>query len=98
MRGVTPTRTVALWMLLGLAAPAAPSLSQEAAIGRTVESLLEFARDRNPEYAAMRAEAEAAAERVTPAGALPDPRFRMELRDITRFGDQNAALSPEPRR
>ena len=45
MRGVTPTRTFALWMLLGLAAPA---LSQEAAIGRTVESLLEFARDRNP--------------------------------------------------
>jgi cobalt-zinc-cadmium efflux system outer membrane protein len=92
MRGVTPTRTFALWMMLGLAAPAA--LSQEVAIGRTVESLLEFARDRNPEYAAMQAEADAAAERVTPAGALPDPKFRMELRDITRSGDQNPTLSP----
>jgi cobalt-zinc-cadmium efflux system outer membrane protein len=91
MRGVTPTRTLVLWFMLGLAAPA---LSQEAAIGRTVESLLEFARDRNPEYAAMQAEAAAAAERATPAGALPDPKFRMELRDITRFGDQNPTLSP----
>jgi cobalt-zinc-cadmium efflux system outer membrane protein len=91
MRGVTPTRTLVLWFMLGLAAPA---LSQEAAIGRTVESLLEFARDRNPEYAAMQAEADAAAERVTPAGALPDPKFRMELRDITKFGDQNPTLSP----
>ena len=91
MRGVTPTRTFALWLILGLAAPA---LSQEVAIGRTVESLLEFARDRNPEYAAMQAEADAAAERVTPAGALPDPKFRMELRDITKFGDQNPTLSP----
>jgi outer membrane protein TolC len=83
-----------LWLLLGLAAPAAPVLSQEVAIGRTVDSLLEFARDRNPEYAAMQAEADAASERVTSAGALPDPRFRMELRDITRSGDQNPALSP----
>jgi cobalt-zinc-cadmium efflux system outer membrane protein len=91
MRGVTPTRTLVLWFMLGLAAPA---LSQEAAIGRTVESLLEFARDRNPEYAAMQAEAAAAAERATPAGALPDPKFRMELRDITKFGDQNPTLSP----
>ena len=30
MRGVTPTRTFALWLILGLAAPA---LSQEVAIG-----------------------------------------------------------------
>jgi cobalt-zinc-cadmium efflux system outer membrane protein len=67
---------------------------RRSAIGRTVESLLEFAKDRNPEYAAMQAEADAAAERVTPAGALPDPKFRMELRDITKSGDQNPTLSP----
>ena len=42
----------------------------------------------------MRYEADAAIERVVPAGALPDPRFRMELQDITKFGEQNATLNP----
>ena len=59
--------------------------AQDASLGANVESLLDFARSRNPEYASMRFEAEAAAERVTPAGALPDPKFRTELRDITRL-------------
>ncbi|RTL37310.1 MAG: TolC family protein, partial [Rhodocyclaceae bacterium] len=68
--------------------------AQEALIGADVESLLAYARERNPDYAAMRHEADAAAERVTPAGALPDPKFRTELRDITRMGDQNPALLP----
>ncbi|HZX31041.1 MAG TPA: TolC family protein, partial [Rhodocyclaceae bacterium] len=62
--------------------------------GRNVDSLLAYAREHNPEYAAMRYEAEAASERVAPAGALADPRFRTELRDITRMGEQNATLSP----
>ncbi|HMY50600.1 MAG TPA: TolC family protein, partial [Rhodocyclaceae bacterium] len=48
----------------------------------------------SPELAAMRHEADAAAERVVPAGALPDPRFRTELRDITRMGEQSPALLP----
>jgi cobalt-zinc-cadmium efflux system outer membrane protein len=91
MRGFTLTRPFGLCLML-LLAPSAPA--QEPAIGRTVESLLEFASSRNPDYAAMQAEAEAAAERVMPAGALPDPKFRMELRDITKFGEQNPTLSP----
>jgi outer membrane protein TolC len=62
--------------------------------GRTVASLLEHARQNNPEYASMRHEAEAAGERVTPAGALPDPKFRLELMDITRMGEQNPTLLP----
>ncbi len=62
--------------------------------GKGVESLLDYARERNPEFAAMRFEADAAGERVTPAGALPDPKFRTELRDITRTGEQPATLSP----
>ena len=62
--------------------------------GRTVASLLDYARQNNPEYAAMRHEADAAAERVTPAGALPDPKLKIELMDITRMGEQNATLSP----
>ncbi len=62
--------------------------------GATVASLLDYARQSNPEYAAMLREAEAAGARVSPAGNLPDPRFSMELRDITRDGEINATLSP----
>ena len=68
--------------------------AQEGLPGASVDSLLAYARERNPEYAAMRLEADAAGERVTPAGALPDPKFSIELRDITRFGEQNPTLSP----
>ncbi|MBT9499461.1 MAG: TolC family protein, partial [Zoogloea sp.] len=68
--------------------------AQEAPLGGNVEALLDYARSRNPEYAAMRHEAEAATERVTPAGALPDPKLRTELRDITRMGEQNPTLAP----
>ena len=51
--------------------------------GATVESLLVLARDRHPELRAMQFEADAAAQRVGPAGALPDPMFQTELRDVT---------------
>ncbi len=68
--------------------------AQERLPGGSVESLLSVAREKNPDYAGMRYEAEAAAERVAPAGALPDPRLRTELRDITRMGEQNASLAP----
>ncbi|HEX5286637.1 MAG TPA: TolC family protein [Polaromonas sp.] len=68
--------------------------AQEAPPGADVERLLAIAREANPEYAGMRYEAQAAAERVTPAGALPDPRFRTELMDITKGGEQNPTLSP----
>lgn len=71
-----------------------PALAQDAALGASVDSLLNYAKTRNPEYAAMRAEAEASGERITPAGALPDPKLRVELRDITRMGAQGATLSP----
>jgi cobalt-zinc-cadmium efflux system outer membrane protein len=81
----------ALLMAIGLGMPA---LAQEPPIGASVDSLLDFAKTRNPEYAAMQAEAEASGQRITSAGALPDPKFRAELRDITRMGEQNATLSP----
>ena len=82
---------VALALVTG--APTA-ALSAEPVPGASVDSLLEFARERNPEYAAMRFEAEAAGERVAPAGALPDPRLRTELMDITKSGEQNPSLLP----
>ena len=62
--------------------------------GRTVASLLDYARENNPEYAAMRYEAQAAQERIEPAGALMDPKVQIEWRDITKMGEQGATLSP----
>lgn len=78
---VTALAAVALVQAdLALAAePAAPDL------GASVQSLLDHARANNPELAGMRAEADAASERVQPAGALPDPMLRMELMDINNL-------------
>ena len=56
--------------------------SQAPPPGARVEELLELARRQNPELAAMGFEAEAAQARVQPAGALPDPMGRLELRDV----------------
>lgn len=71
-----------------------PALAQERVPGADVDSLLEYARMHNPGYAAMRLEADAVGERATQSAALPDPRLRLELRDITRFGEQSPTLSP----
>ena len=73
---------------------ALPAQAEEIAVGQSLESLLAFARSHNPELAAQRYEADAAQERITPAGALPDPKLRTELMDITQSGSQNATLSP----
>jgi len=63
--------------------------------GARVEELLELARRQNPELAAMGFEAEAARERVQPAGALPDPMGRLELRDVgNQMGNADFNLLP----
>ena len=62
--------------------------------GATVQSLLQLAQERNPEFSAMQHEARAASERVLPAGALMDPRLKMELQDVTKAGEQAPALLP----
>lgn len=87
-------RHLTIITLFGMIGFGAPVLAQEVAPGANVDSLLAYAKSRNPEFAAMQAEAEASAERVVPAGALPDPKFRSELRDITKMGEQSATLSP----
>jgi outer membrane protein, heavy metal efflux system len=83
-------------LLFGLLAAISSVGAQEndPQLGETVEGLLHFAKDRNPEYAAMMAEADAASARSGPAGTLPDPRFRVELRDITKMGEQAPNLLP----
>lgn len=70
------------------------SHAQEAVLGSQLEGLLVLAREHNPELATMRADADAATQRVVPAGALPDPKLRTEWRDITRMGEQSPTLAP----
>ena len=91
MKRIVVHRIAAALLIFGLHISAQ---AQDAAPGRTVESLLDYARENNPEFASMRYEAEAASERVGSADALDDPKFRVELMDITRMGEQNATLSP----
>ena len=67
----------------------------ELGLGANLSDLLAYAQQHNPEFAAMRYEAEAAAQRVQPAGALPDPVLRTELMDITNQGtDKGTSLLP----
>ncbi|HWR76061.1 MAG TPA: TolC family protein [Thiobacillus sp.] len=86
-----------LWFLLAIMAGllSTPVLAQDPLLGARVDSLYEYAEEHNPEYAAMRLEADAASERVTTTAALPDPKLRVELRDITRFGEQSPTLLPD---
>ena len=69
--------------------------AEELMLGSNLAGLLEYAREHNPEFAAMRYEADAVVQRVQPAAALPDPVFRTELMDITNQGmDKAASLLP----
>ena len=86
-------QTAALATLLLLGAPAR-ALAEESLPGASVEGLLTLAKEHNPDYASMRFEAQAATERIAPAGALMDPKFRVEWMDITKAGSQNATLWP----
>ena len=86
-------RTCAVAVALAMGAPSA-ALATEPIVGGSVESLLALAKERNPEYASMRYEADAASDRIGPAGALPDPRLRLELMDITKAGEQSPTLLP----
>lgn len=81
-------------LLILLLAAVLPARAAEPPPGASVESLLAAARDGSPDLRMARLEAEAARERVQPAGALPDPVLRIELENITRNGSQSATLSP----
>jgi outer membrane protein TolC len=70
--------------LLAGSASAAAEPFDEPVPGRTVESIRQWVLAHNPELQAMSFEAEAAATRPGPAGALPDPMFAIELEDIDR--------------
>jgi outer membrane protein, heavy metal efflux system len=75
------------------AAIAGPLSAQQPELGSDVQGLLEVARAQSPELAAMRQEADAAAQRVQPAGALPDPLLRVELMNMREWLNE---ASPTP--
>lgn len=81
-------RFIALFIAIAMPFIAA---AQTAPPGATVGELLEILDRENPDAIAARYETEAARARVDPAGAFPDPIFRMELRDIPR---EDPSLSP----
>lgn len=97
MNRVTPRlrRTLAGALVGAALLASAPSFAQDAALGESLEGLLAYARERHPELRAMRYEADAATQRIDPAGALPDPMFKTELQNITNYGSDAApSLSP----
>jgi cobalt-zinc-cadmium efflux system outer membrane protein len=80
-------RTSLIWAALLAVGAVATASAGAAEFGEDVQSLLEHARTQNPELALMRSEAEAAAQRVQPAGALPDPVLRVELMNVNNYGN-----------
>ena len=82
---------IACGLLIGMAAAApAPAWAQQLPLGSQLQGLLDHARAQSPELGAMRHEAEAATQRVAPAGALPDPVLRVELMNVTNYGSSAA--------
>ncbi len=79
-----------LFVFLATTGLSGPAVAQDAALGADLPGLLAYARTRNPELRAMRDEADAAAQRVGPAGALPDPVLRVELMNINNYGTDSA--------
>lgn len=81
---------------LAYAADAMSGLTKaEAPMGANLQELLQWADTHNPELAAMGYEVDAAGDRIVPAGALPDPVFRAELRDFAGPGAPDG-FNPTP--
>ncbi len=84
-----------LFVLLAATSLSGPVEAQETALGADLPGLLTFARTQSPELRAMQAEADAATQRVGPAGALPDPVLRVELMTSNTYRtDASPSLLP----
>nr|WP_230976689.1 TolC family protein [Pseudothauera rhizosphaerae] len=82
-------------MLAAVLASSPAAQADGAALGASVAGLLDYARSRNPDFAASTLEAGAAQARVDAAGALPDPRFQVELMDFTNtMNGRSTSLLP----
>ena len=89
MFGRRSIRAIFISAVLGGSVPGLVQ-AQDTSLGSNLPGLLAYARAQNPELAAMRYEAEAAMQRVQPAGALPDPVVRVELENINHYGSDRA--------
>ncbi len=83
------------WLCLILMMIAAPGWAQAQGAGTDtlrLEDAIRIARENNPALQAARSSARAAAERISPAGALPDPRLSLGLmnRPLDGFGTGQA--------
>jgi outer membrane protein TolC len=81
-----PIWAVPALLALGLVSAAQ---AQDERLGSSAQGLLDHARRNSPELRALRADAEAAAQRVAPAAALPDPVVRVELMNVNNYGNGN---------
>lgn len=80
---------------LALTLATAVASANETALGATVDGLLAHARGNNPGLSASRLDRDAAQARAESASALPDPRFQLELMDVTNtMGDGSTSLLP----
>src|SRR5689334_13219901 len=70
--------------LLSIFFLAASAEAQVALLGTDVDGLVAEARRLNPDLSVAALQAEAALARVQGAGTLPDPTFRLQLKDIDR--------------
>ncbi len=74
---------------------AGDAMLEQRMLGSSIAGLLEYAREHNPELAATRFDADAAAQRAQSAASLPDPVLRAELMDVTNQGtNKSASLWP----
>ena len=73
---------------------AAAGNATETGFGSQLDELLDYARQHHPGYAGAQFDAEAASARASVAGALPDPRLRIEWMDISHGGERNPSLLP----
>ena len=86
---------ILLFALLAATGLSGPAVAQEATLGADLKGLLSYARAQSPDLRAMQAEADAASQRIGPAGALPDPVLRVELMNINNYGnDASPSLLP----
>ncbi|MCV2219119.1 TolC family protein [Thauera sp. Sel9] len=94
--GAAACLAVTALVLPGAALSADTGAGNEAGLGAEPRGLIDYAREHSPAYAADRAEVEAAQARIEAAGALPDPRFELELMDFTNtMNGRSASLLPE---
>jgi outer membrane protein, heavy metal efflux system len=71
-------------LLLAPPSQARDEIPIDETLGASLPPLLDWLDSHSPELQAMQLESQAARERIYPAGALPDPMFTLELRDIPR--------------